>query len=370
MEKITFLQPGYAHYRDQLFDILSNKNNIHYIYENSINIYPGSKKPNININYNFLNKKWFIKWIDLVRYLINDNPDIVITSVANDFRTLLAYIYTRVFRKKLILWLEQWREPNYPKLSIKGFLGRIRNNISKYIILNSDALVVVGTASKKYALSLGKKESKIFFSLQCSNDIRTNCNKINENIGNKKYKFLFLSRIIPLKGLDVLIKAFSTLERERDDVELIIGGEGSYKESCEKLANILNIKKITFLGAIDPDKIGEVFSNSNVFVLPSYNIKNSGEGWGLVINEAMSMGLPIITTDAVGASYDMVDSGKNGFVVDNGSQIELYTAMKKILDCDIYQMGCFSRKIFEEKNNYSRMAQGFTDSIAYVSSLD
>jgi glycosyltransferase involved in cell wall biosynthesis len=62
----------------------------------------------------------------------------------------------------------------------------------------------------------------------------------------------------------------------------------------------------------------------------------------------------------------MINEGYNGFVVQENNIEELHQAMKKILECDLIQMGINSRNIFEEKNNYAKMANGFTDAVAYV----
>jgi len=86
----------------------------------------------------------------------------------------------------------------------------------------------------------------------------------------------------------------------------------------------------------------------------------------LVINEAMSMHLPIITTNAVGAAYDLVINGYNGFVVQQNDVIAMYKAMKKILELDLSELGNNSRKLFEEKNNFKEMANGFSQAINYV----
>ena len=81
----------------------------------------------------------------------------------------------------------------------------------------------------------------------------------------------------------------------------------------------------------------------------------------------MSMSLPIITTTAVGAAFDLVIEGYNGFVVKDNDVISLYKAMDKILTMDLEQMGKNSRSIFERKNKFVDMANAFTNAIHNVS---
>jgi glycosyltransferase involved in cell wall biosynthesis len=95
---------------------------------------------------------------------------------------------------------------------------------------------------------------------------------------------------------------------------------------------------------------------------------NRYENWGLVINEAMSMSLPIITTTAVGAAYDLVVDGHNGFIVKDNHIVDLYKAMERILRLDLVQMGINSRTLFDQKNDFSQMANAFTSAIELAKS--
>ena len=147
----------------------------------------------------------------------------------------------------------------------------------------------------------------------------------------------------------------------------MIAGDGPSKAKCKNIVESLAIPDVEFVGSVSHDRTKEIFEKSDIFVLPSYESDSQYEAWGLVVNEAMSMGLPVITTTGVGASFDMTNDGYNGFVVQENNVDELYQAMNKILAFDLIQMGNNSRKIFEKKNNYTKMANGFTDAIAYVS---
>jgi len=171
-----------------------------------------------------------------------------------------------------------------------------------------------------------------------------------------------------LKGLDILIKAFDCLRRERNDISLLIVGDGPFAPYCRELCRSLETENITFAGSVAPADRGQFFEQADVFVLPSRFIGNFYEGWGLVINEALSMGLPVITTTAVGAAYDLVVNGHNGFVVQEGSVSDLLKAMQNILAADLELMGENSRKMFENKNNFKKMAEGFSRAIEYVGS--
>ena len=89
---IFFIQPGYAHYRDQLFSILSKRHDIHFVYEHSFNVYPGEVTPGV-ISHTFLDRKFGTRWRGLIYYIIKHQPRIVISSVSSSFRSIVSFVY-------------------------------------------------------------------------------------------------------------------------------------------------------------------------------------------------------------------------------------------------------------------------------------
>lgn len=137
---------------------------------------------------------------------------------------------------------------------------------------------------------------------------------------------LYAGQLIERKGIQDLLTAFTRLRREMDDVTLLIAGTGMEEEAMKKRCLHENIKDVIFAGFVDYEQLPGYFALSSLFILPSRE-----EVWGLVINEAMACGLPVITTVKVGASADLVRDGVNGFVVRDREPDELYHAMKRVL---------------------------------------
>jgi glycosyltransferase involved in cell wall biosynthesis len=367
---IFFIQPGYAHYRDEVFRILAKEHDIHFVYERSLNVYPGDITPG-TISHVFLDKKFKNRWLGLVYYLIRHQPNIVVSSVSNSFRSIVSFLYARLYKKRFILWIIEWRKPAHSPLAVKRLWRFVKHLIGTKLIRSCDSLVVGGSASKRYALSLGKNHNDIFMAPQCASDLKTKSMKYAKSKQSREqYTFLYLSRIIPRKGLHILLKAFTLLRQERTDVSLLIGGDGPFCGYCIKLAESLRIQDILFFGPVKPNSVVELYEAADVFVLPSYFMESQYEQWGLVINEAMSMSLPVITTNAVGAAYDLVIDGYNGFVVRENDTTDLFRAMERIVDLDLVQMGMNSRSLFDSKNDFGQMANGFTSAIRYAVSKE
>lgn len=134
--------------------------------------------------------------------------------------------------------------------------------------------------------------------------------KKEEQLGmdeNKKY-LVSVGRLVPRKGYEYLIKALPLL---KNDVELIIIGSGSEKENLEKEAKNLGISdRVQIKTGLDNEQKFQYLAASDVYVLSSLH-----EGFGIVLQEAMQTGLPIVATNH-GGQVDLVKDRKNGFLVE------------------------------------------------------
>ncbi len=168
-----------------------------------------------------------------------------------------------------------------------------------------------------------------------------------------------------------MIRAFAIVQSYYSNAFLLVVGEGVELERCKQLAKDLHVVTCLFHEAI-PDVNESLkasfFQFCDVFILPSRICGNHYEGWGLVVGEAMSMGKPVIATDAVGCSDDMVQEGVNGFIVRHSSVGDLARAMKSMLanKDKLPAMGKASRDIFDKQISYSRMSRAFVDSITFA----
>ena len=142
-----------------------------------------------------------------------------------------------------------------------------------------------------------------------------------------KTVLLFLGRINWKKGLDILIKAYGRIAKERSDTHLlIVGGDDGYKNRAEGLIRDLGLKeRATFAGALSGREKLAAYAGSDIFVLPSYS-----ENFGMSVVEAMASGLPVVISDKVGI-YKEVKDNNAGIIVrtDAGS---VYNGIIKLLD--------------------------------------
>jgi glycosyltransferase involved in cell wall biosynthesis len=141
--------------------------------------------------------------------------------------------------------------------------------------------------------------------------------------------FLYVGRLAEEKGLDTLLDAFCRYRRAGGDWKLVLVGDGPRMGLLRARAEQLAIADaIEFHGLRKGDDLLRYYAFAGCFVLPS-----TREPWGLVVNEAMAAGLPVIVSTQCGCADDLVEYGGNGFTFDPKATEALSGLMRKISDC-------------------------------------
>lgn len=137
-----------------------------------------------------------------------------------------------------------------------------------------------------------------------------------------KYKFLFCGKLDKRKGINDLLYAFSQLSNA-DDWGVVLVGRDTTDGYFQRLALKLGIEnKVLFVGMVQAEYVNTFYSHCDVFILPS-----RFDGWGAVLNEAASYGMPLISTDQCGAAHHLITKSGNGQMVKAGNIKELASAM-------------------------------------------
>jgi glycosyltransferase involved in cell wall biosynthesis len=321
------------------------------------------------VNYKVINKNWGLPW-EAIRRAMGDYDIFLGGSwdTLNDvIETLLYFIIVKFKRRPFILWREDW---DWNVQSTKRSLVKI---LAGFLSRRTDAILVPGSKHREFFTKLGVSSEKIFIMPNVSNltlkdDDYNNLIKIREEMGLKNEKvILFVGRLINLKGVQFLLKAFSKLRQRMENVILIIVGNGSCHEELENLSRKLQVNdKVYFRGNVDNELLGAYYLLCNVFVLPSITTHHA-DACPLVVNEAMYFSKPVITSDAVGTTF-MIKNGRNGYVVPERNPEGLCNALYKILsDSELEKrMGEASKIIINEGFTYQNMIAGFNQAVNYL----
>lgn len=138
--------------------------------------------------------------------------------------------------------------------------------------------------------------------------------------------FLFCGQLVFRKGVDLLLQAFDRLVTEGHKARLLLVGQQGNLESYLKPISKAARARITYAGFLAPLQLPEQFGQADIFVLPSRY-----DGWGVVLNQALGAGLPIISSDATGAARELIEPGQNGCIVAAGDLEALYNAMRSLI---------------------------------------
>lgn len=379
---IEFIHPALRNYRLELFEKLHKKYNMKFIFTLHTE---GEDFGGINISseWNFENiflkgfltssgvyrKGSFINCLRFMRRLLTDDYDLMITGPLEMQYSLVSLMISRLRSKKIIIWGECWY------LVEDTLYRKLYNKLMKSVLKKADACIASGEKPQEYYKKFFSGEVKVFnirnyvvpYQPKDTSELITKLAEKDKNILNKKV-VLYMSQIIRRKGLDYLIKAFKLLEDDLSNVYLLIAGSGPFEEHCKTLVDELGIKNVMFGGYVSDEEIELYHNICDVLVLPAIFYENCPEAIGYIICESMSIGKPLVVTDAVGAAPEYVQDGVNGFVVPEKNAEQLYEALAKILSNEemAKEMGKRSKEIQKEKLSLDKQFEAFNTAIEYV----
>lgn len=211
------------------------------------------------------------------------NSEMIVVSIPAVF---LHY----VFRRKLVFC--------NGNVEAKSFLTKILLKFSAFLHNTADCVITYSEALKKAQIEAGIKKpilvNSVGIDLELFNDFKSSV-EVSGNLPVKTYDMIMVGRLVKEKGIYDLLNIFSRLKQAGLQFKCVVIGEGSPKTKEDLLKHLQTLgisDSVEFTGAVSElDKI-KLYYSSKICVFPSYV-----EGWGIVPQEAMAAGLPVITYD-------------------------------------------------------------------------
>ncbi|MGB9956466.1 glycosyltransferase [Haloferax prahovense] len=174
-----------------------------------------------------------------------------------------------------------------------------------------------------------------------------------DNYDSDTAHVLFVGRLEKRKGVDTLIKLIQNAEFINTCFHFV--GEGPLEQQISKLSTSENVEYHGYVS--DERKLAKIYSSSDLLVLPSRRSGDWEELFGIVLIEAMSSGIPVISTDCVGPR-EIISDGETGFIVNQDKPIELQDRINKLIsDSSLRQkMGKKAREKAVEKYDIVKVA--------------
>lgn len=361
---VAILQRVIPFYRQELFNEINKTNEINLLVLYGEDIPQTKIKSNFNnVSFNHLKHKTsyikifkniFVWHHKLIFSLKKFKPDLIIAEgESNLFSYLQAFFYKLFFKKTKLI---HWSYGVLPQSKKKSFFSKlIKSNLLKLF----DSYIVYSTYGKKeLSKEYGIKKDKIFLALNISRvdkliELKNDLKKGDEILQLPKGNFTIITSgsLEKEKNFELILEAFERLEK--NTFNLIILGDGPYKNDLKKIAHNKKLKNVFFIGKVPWVQIIEYFAISDLFILP-------GRG-GMVISESMACELPVLLKAADGVELDLVKDKETGFYYQENNA---YSVAKKISEISLNKK--LLKKVSKNaynliKNNHS--IKNYADSI-------
>lgn len=260
--------------------------------------------------------RWVVVNYGLLRRL--RGSDVVVVGGWNQPAFAAAAVWCKLRRVPLVVWVESTAADQR-----SGRLEPAKRRLLRAV----DRFIVPGEASRAYLDALGVPAPSIVVAPNAVDpEIFSGGRRTRDG---ERLRLVAVGRLSPEKGLDVLVEAVRGLP-----VELEIAGTGPEDARLRALAG----ENVTFLGWVGRDTLPDLYANADVAVMPSRS-----DPWGLVLNEASLAGLPLVSTTAAGAAWDVIEDGVNGFRVPPGDVGALRTAIERLAGDDAFRRAAGAR---------------------------
>lgn len=232
------------------------------------------------------------------------------------------------------------------KISETYLLNKINKEIqiADYIICPSEHI-------KESILDSSKKEKENIKIIKYGANYK-NFYKIQEEklIRSKKFTILFVGQISGHKGVNYLIEAVEELNEKYKNIKLMLIGK---KEGVYKNISFTPYKFIQYIGTVENNKLNEYYNQADLFVFPSLS-----ESWGLVVSEAISCGLPVITTRN---AKNLIENLENGLIIKENNLKELKDAIEYMYINEEFRIKCSLKNLEVSKMNNHNWENYFKD---------
>jgi glycosyltransferase involved in cell wall biosynthesis len=264
--------------------------------------------------------------LDTVRQLRSFGADVVISNEMG-FRTLLALRYRKTHpNSRLIVWSEMSESTEQGR-------GRARCMLRQLIRKRADAFVVLGDSGARYIRSLGTDDRKIFRVPYTTDIARFAANSLPRPQEYAR-RLLYVGQLIERKGLLQFLESLSRWASGHAEqrVELVLTGDGPLRGRLEREPVPSNVR-LTFMGNVAYEDLPRVYAQSGIFVFPTL-----ADTWGLVVNEALASGLPVLGSVYSQAVEELIEDNSNGWVFRADEPEELYGAIDRSMNTPLDEL--------------------------------
>lgn len=297
----------------------------------------------------------FLRFIHpgIIPILYHGRFDALIVHGYNRATDWLAFLGARLSRTPLLLRGESTLRQEATRRGRRPLWVAVAKRILSWALLRRvDGALAIGILNRQFYQAYGVPEARIFSTpyavdnerfLAEAHRLAPSRAVLREQLGGPAGfpVVLCVGKLIARKRPMDVIEALAQVA-DRHPAVLVYVGEGGERHHLTEAAARRGLRHVIITGFVNQTEISRYYAAADILVLPSGH-----EPWGLVLNEAMCFGLPVVASDAVGAAPDLVRPGENGFVYPAGNVEVLAGVLKGLLADPVARarMGARSREI-------------------------
>lgn len=333
--KVLFLTNVPAPYRVAFFEELGVACDLTVLYDldnREIQTRNGQWFDNNNINYKSVVLHQMKIWgkrvsFDVLKYIRKGNYDLILIGIYSLPTSMLAIQYMKC------------RRIRYGLSSDGGFIkkdSKVGYLVKSHFIKDASFYLSTGSNTDAYLQYYGAKINKIyrypFTSIKKAELLRTPVDnetkrKLKRRLAIKEeVALIMVGQFIPRKGIDILLNAYSKIQSLDNKLGLYIIGDKPTEKYID-LVNKLECRNVHFCGYMNKNQLLEYYKATDIFVMPTRE-----DIWGLVINEAMSCGLPVVTSSFCNAGLELIKNGVNGYIIQDNDEEELVRILNLLIE--------------------------------------
>jgi glycosyltransferase involved in cell wall biosynthesis len=273
------------------------------------------------------------------------NPDVVITG--GFYPTMLyAFTWCVLNRKKHLVFTDG-------TLRSESHLSMIHRLARKIVFSRTKAFIGVSEGSRALYKSYKVGNDRFFRSYLCVDNSRFKRTPLAE----KKYELMFSARFIELKLPFFFIEIARQVKERLGYCRVLILGSGGLKDEIFRKLDEYGIE-YDYPGFVENQLLPEYYAKAKIFMFPTKN-----DTWGVVANEAMAAGVPVITCENAGVAHDLVVHEENGYVLPVEKDVWADTAIRLLTDPELYERLSDSAWRHVQQYNFQNAANGFIEAI-------
>lgn len=286
--------------------------------------------------------------LSVIKHLYLYKPTIVITAGFTP-TMFIAFIYAKLTTSTHVVFTDAW------KISVEK-LSPIRKLIRKFVIRNSEFFLCVSQKGAQFLINYGAPSQNVYIvPLAIKNELYQKHRSLR-----KKFDIVFSGRFEEEKLPFFVIDIMKKLKEVVPSISILLLGSGPLLDRMKRELTAFEINNY-FPGFIQQDDLPGYYALGRILLFPSLN-----DTWGIVANEALAAGLPVITSPFTGVADELVIDSLNGFVIDLDMHKWVESILLLLNDSDLYSRFSASAVTSVENFSIERATMSFRDMVLRI----